>query len=167
MISRSLRRAGGSAGVVVLTCLCVLAVAGCGSGSSTTGSPAVGTAAPPLPKAKFLSQGNALCSKAVKEQANVVSSFVEAGQKSGKTLPPSAIEDLAREKILPIANRMVDELEELGAPTQDRDRVNKVLDEFKEGIALAEEAPSEYWAGRAFKSADALAASYGLAKCGV
>jgi hypothetical protein len=149
--------------LIALSCAGLL-VAGCGGESDETSATKVG---PLLTKAQFLSKANALCKKNVSEQAAVTQRFIATAQKTGKDVPPHALDTLATEKIFPVAQNMVDELSALRAPKGYQPKVDEVIGEFEKGFRLAEEVPNEYWMGRAFKEADSLADSYGLTNCGV
>ena len=111
-------------------------------------------------------QGNALCKKAVAEESTVYQEFVKEAKLKGEPTKQE-FEEFATTEILPIAKRMVDELDELGAPRGEQAALEKLLEEFEEGLTVAESDLPRFFSGEAFKAADDSADEYGLTDCGV
>lgn len=131
-----------------------------------------------IAKAEFIEQANAVCLRTRKEIAAEFASYgesrvareAERAQRAGELTANEANEAAARvaERILiPAMRSQLEELRELGTPSEDDDRAQAVVDAFDEGIEKAEARPER--AARdgteAFGRAHRLADEYGVANC--
>jgi hypothetical protein len=148
---------------LLLILIAAVSTAGCGGDSGTTTS----QTEPRLSKAEFIKKGNALCKKAVGEESEVFVKFSQEEERQPGNLAVSELEDFATDTILPIAERMIEELSELKPPRPDQAEFDQVIAKFESGMEVAEETPSDFLSGKAFKAADDAADSYGLTACGV
>ena len=135
--------------------LVALAVAGCGSDSSSS-----------LTKAEMIKQGDAICKKADERQAANFKKYVaKKSQPGGK----AGEEELIRTVGLPPLQEEVTELAELEAPSGDEVEVEAIIKAIEEGIEEGEEDPAailETTAGSKFAEAEKLASAYGFKNCG-
>jgi cobalamin biosynthesis protein CobT len=152
-----------SISALLLILAAALSTAGCGGDSGTTSS----QTEPRLSKAQFTKKGNALCKKAVSEESEVFVKFSQEEERKSGNLAVSELEDFATDTILPIAQRMIEELSELRPPQSDQAAFDEVIAKFESGMEVAEETPSKFLSGEAFKAADDAADKYGLTDCGV
>jgi hypothetical protein len=148
--------------VALVVLAAVAGVVGCGGGSDTTG----GSSAPPLSKAELMRKGNALCQKAVSEESSVYVEYVKEARQNGKPTKEE-FEAFATSEILPIAARMVRELDSLSPPKGEQAALDRLIQEFEDGLTVAENNVPRFFSGKAFKAADDSADEYGLTECGV
>ncbi|MGN6275394.1 MAG: hypothetical protein ACTHNP_05605 [Solirubrobacterales bacterium] len=145
----------------------VLALAGCGSGSSGTTETTEATSG--LTKAEFVKKGNAICAKTEKEVAEGVAKFTDEHNFS-KTKPPTAtqIAELAEEVLVPKVRRQIDEIRALGIPSGDAEEVEAIFAASEEALKETEEDPSVFGRGGVgpFVKANRLSREYGLTVCG-
>jgi hypothetical protein len=150
---------------VTLPILTVVAVAaiGCGEKSNDDGS-----AAGPPSRAEFVKQANAICISARTGLARKIRAYEQlgAGQDAEERV------DASHFVYLPAIETQLRKVEELtmdlGIPSGDAGRINKILDAEKDGIdavAVKPKVRSIAIAERSFKEADRLFRAYGLDSC--
>jgi len=151
--------------LAVLVALAALAagVAGCGGGDDGD----TGTTAS-LTKAEFLKQADAICKR---ENSKLESEFEEFAKESGfQGKEPSKEQnvEVIEEVLVPNVSNQRDEIEELGAPDGEEDKVEAILDALGEGIEEVEGDPEAVLDPQSdpFGKANELAGDYGLKACG-
>jgi hypothetical protein len=140
-------------------------MAGCGSDSGSNAS-ATGEAAAPLSKAQFVKQAEQICAKGLKEKDKAVATAVE-----GKS-PPSQggidakeLEELVNQAIVPSYRQILDQLDQLGAPTSDQTKIDTLISEFESALAAVKSDPVGATKKNPFDAVDKNAAAYGLDTC--
>jgi hypothetical protein len=147
-------------GVALFAVLVIFA--GCGGsdeGSDSTNASAatVDVEASSLTKAQFVAKANAICGKGTSRMAKIVQKAI-VGEGGIEPVEKAAV---------PMVNRFVSEIQALGAPEGEEERVAALLTAFDEEAKEVETTPSksmEEFAARFKKSGD-LARSYGLTAC--
>jgi hypothetical protein len=137
-----------------------LIVVGCGGSSSDE------TSANAISKAAFAKKANAICQKGTERMA---SSFAKYLKKGEVTHPSQAVqEELVGEVLVPSVKREIKELQALGAPSGDEDKVNEIITALEEGVETAEGNPEAVTSSSdvVFGIASRLAGEYGLEVCG-
>lgn len=146
-------------GVLVITLISI----GCGEG---------GTA---ITKAEFIERANAVCLKARNRIEAEFAAYGESGeakeveraQRANELTANQAASKVAQRILIPATRQEVEELRDLGIPSEDEDRAEALLDAFEEGIEKAEAHPER--AARdgteAFGKPGRLAADYGIESC--
>jgi hypothetical protein len=154
--SRSTRPAGALA--AALLALVALLVAGCGSSSSSSSSTAA--AKPPLTKAQFLAQGNAIC-----EQGN---KNLEGPEKALGTTPTDAqFKAFITGPFKSEVQRQIDAIRALSAPTADQATVKHVFDLAQTELDRVTSDPKAVESATVspFKPFSTAAHAYGLTVC--
>jgi hypothetical protein len=142
---------GSLLGAVVL--LFALVAAGCGGGDDTTES---------LSKSQFLKQGNAICKKGEEERGKLI---IDASGKMKKEASVREQEDLVLE-VLPTYENTTRELDDLGAPEGDEEKVDAIVEAMEEAVEKVEANPgSALVASYPFKEPNELVEKYGLKSC--
>jgi hypothetical protein len=131
-----------------------------------------------ITRAKFIERANAVCLETRREISAEFASYgesrvakeAERAQRANELSADEANEAAAKvaERILiPAMRTQLEELRELGTPSEDGDRARAMLDAFDEGLEKAEARPER--AARdgteAFGRAGRLADEYGIANC--
>jgi hypothetical protein len=146
--------------VVYLSAVVVaVAASGCGGGSSTDGGETIS-------KHQFLKMANAVCSKAIDEQTATFQRLVSKAR-SEEAPNLAQVRKEATDQMLSIAGSLLDDLESLGLPEGEEEKVKALLAEYRTALASAEADPALFFTGKAFGEADDAAAGYGLFKCGL
>jgi hypothetical protein len=108
-----------------------LILAGCGGGDDETAS---------LTRAEFIEQGNAVCKAAEKERGELLQG-AEKLNKPGETLDKAGKEKLVITVAAKPYRKMAEELEALGAPEGEEERVEAIIEAMKVASQQAEENP--------------------------
>lgn len=152
--------------IALVAALAVLAilVAGCGSGSDSTGS-TEGTSS--LTKAEFVKKGNAICAKTNEE---IEEAFEEFGKEKGfsKKKEPSKAElkEAVETVLIPRISKEIESIRALGPPDEEAE---EVLDGAEEALEKGEEDPTVFLKPESagpFAKVNKLSREYGLTKCG-
>jgi hypothetical protein len=141
------------------TFVVALIVAGCGGGGSDVSTSAISEAA-------FVKKADAICQKGSERMAG---SFAKYLKKDEVTHPSKAVQEKLVVKVLiPSVRREVKELQALGAPSGDEDRVAEIVKALEEGVETAEGNPEAVTNSSdvVFGIASRLAGEYGLEVCG-
>lgn len=174
---------GGPTAAALALAIGVVVLMGCGrggaggagaiSGTSTASTPAP-PSAPPLPRAKFISEARSLCTKqrlaAERKALWVWHSKAKLYERHGNLNQFAG--SLRRQEIniviVPSLRRRLKEVRELGIPTADRDRVEMILNTISHAIKVEE--GFEYGVasgGPPIRHARAVAGSYGILSCAI
>jgi hypothetical protein len=140
---------------------CILAAlsllfAGCGGGDDETSS---------LTKAQFVKQGNALCKKAEEEKGKAIKSLVaKLNPRAQFTMERK--EQLVVTIILPPYEQTTEDLQNLGAPEGDEEKVEAIVKAREEAAKKTKADPGvAVTSTREFVDANKLATDYGLTSC--
>jgi hypothetical protein len=138
----------------------LLAVSGCGSGGSGEEAPTA------LTKAQFLSKGDQICKKRVKEKDEALQVGLERFSKEGNQPSKQSREELA-ESALPMIRQISSELSELPPPAKDSAEVEAMISKFEAGVKQAEANPLILTETDPMKPAADAARAYGFKACNV
>jgi len=144
-------------GVLVIALSC----AGCGGDDASSSSRSIS-------KEEFVVKADAVCKRGTKRMEAGLAGFLTSGEKLQK---PSQAES---EKFIvtvltPSLKREIKEIQALGVPEGDEEKVGAIVDALEEGLETAEDNPDVIAAGSTdivFGIASRLAGEYGLETCG-
>lgn len=141
-------------GLVAVFAATAFVLGGCGSDDEPT-----------LSKAEFTKQANAICVESDERRKAEYRARV-AEQKPNEGSSPGEENELFLEVFIVPFREMVEELEDLGAPEGDEEKVEMIFSEMRQGAEVLEGDPS-LLLGEAtmFKKANKLNAEYGLTGC--
>jgi hypothetical protein len=146
-----------------------LAAAGCGGDDNDTTSAAAGTggtttsttSGPPLSKADYVGQANAICQQGNEDIAQ------QAKEQFGDSAPSgSDAENFIADVVVPNFEGQLEDLRALSPPKGDEETVAKVYDELESAIEKVRDDPSLAVSSDPFTEATRLAHDYGLTGCG-
>jgi hypothetical protein len=148
------------ASLVVLAALVALAaiVAGCGSDDSET------TEA--LTKVEFIKQGDQICEKANEQSETEAEEFAEENDFTLEKASDEQIEEAVAEVLVPNLNQQVEDLEALGAPEGDEERVEEIITSLEDAAGEIEDDPGLVFEGETLEEPSELAEDYGFEVCG-
>jgi hypothetical protein len=151
------------ASLLALAALVALAalIAGCGGGDETTDSTTV-----TLTKAEFIKQGDAICKEGNEDNEAEAEEFAE---KNGFTLEKASdkqLEDAVGEVLVPSLNRQAEEINALGAPEGDEDKVEEIVVALEDATEEIEDDPSLVFEEKTLEEPNQLADAYGFKVCG-
>jgi hypothetical protein len=140
---------------VILGALIAAVIAGCGGGDegSSSDSPT---------KAEFARQANAACKKAEVARGKLVQAALRKMREQGAT---KSLQEKLVVTLLPPYDKLVRELQELGAPEGEEAKVEGVIGTLEETIARAREKPYGAVTGKVFVDYNKVTADYGLKEC--
>jgi hypothetical protein len=160
----SFGKRGNLAGAVLALLATILALTGCGGGSTdateTTGS---------LARAEFVKKGNAICARTEKEVLEGVAKFLKKSNPLARKPPTGAqLEALAENVLVPKVRKQINEIRALGIPSGDEQEVEAIFAAAEAALKKTEEDPTEFAEGGSgpFVKANKLAREYGLTACG-
>ncbi len=119
-----------------------------------------------ISKSAFLKRADAICQQAYDRVAEGFRRFVR-GRKDEAFADIDSIRRYADTVLLPAKRQQLEELRALGAPSEDEDQVEAILDAYEDGIQLAEDDPRAAVTSTfgVFVEATELAEEYGLENC--
>jgi hypothetical protein len=132
-----------------------LAIASCGGGGSST--------AASLTKPQFIKKAEALCVKAEAERGEVIQAAAKKAPKSGKV--SSAEQEAIVLAALPPYKDLPAEIEALGAPEGDQDKVEEIGAALEKSLERSEADPGSAINDEAFVKFNELVIAYGLDSC--
>ncbi len=142
----------------------MVAVAGCGGGSSSSSTGGE------ISDAGFVKQANAICEEGKKQSLEEMSAYVkkhkgEGGGSGQQTL--GKLREAIQAVIVPAIQTQAEEIRALKAPEGDEAKVDAFLAALEEGVETAEEASGSSTApfAQSFKRSAELAHEYGLDGC--
>jgi hypothetical protein len=143
--------------LVVLGAAAVL-VTGCGGGGDST-EPTLTTSS--LTRAQYIKQGNEVCKEGLQGFKEAVALLAKKPAES-----KAEKEEFIVNKGLPPYQQMVEQLRDLGAPAQDKAKVQAILDSYDMELKAIEADPGKAFSGEpSFAEAKKQAVSYGLVAC--
>lgn len=144
-----------------------LSVTGCGGGD--------GEESVQILRSAFAEKGSAICLATRRKIRSDFEAYVrgqegrevERAEKAGKLTAEEAAAKVGETIIVPAMRQELEELEALGAPAGDKDRVNALLTAFEEGVERAARHPERAASDgtEAFGKSGKVAANYGLEGC--
>jgi hypothetical protein len=146
--------------------------AGCGDDddSNASGGSETSIETSSLSKDQFLTQGNQICKDEREDLTTKIAAYQEKNP-PGKKSPNVAMAEGVKAVILPVLEKEIDQIRELGAPEGDEDEVTEILAAQEAGIdkvaAMKEIEPVEDAWERHFDPANKLMVAYGLKDCPV
>jgi hypothetical protein len=132
-----------------------LALASCGGGGSST--------AASLTKPQFIKKAEALCLKAEAERGKVIRAAAKNVPKNGKV--SSAEQDAIVLAALPPYKDLPAEIEALGAPDGEQDKVEEIAAALEKSLERSETEPKSAVNDEAFVKFNELVIAYGLDSC--
>jgi hypothetical protein len=156
---RSLMRTRISQKLVAIVLFGGVAISACGSSGNNSGSKASG---PPLTKAQFIQQADAICRRG--------NDKIDA--QTSNLAPSVAPSDFITKTMLPDLRAEVDELRALQPPAADEATITKMLDNLSTGLdqfeknAKSNPTTALQKPPQALKDAATAATAYGLKECG-
>jgi hypothetical protein len=120
-----------------------------------------------LSKSQFIKKASVICERVRKELA---SGFGEYGAEhqvpSSGPKAQTAAGDFIDTVFVPIYQKQIDQLSELGAPSGDEEEIEAILEAMQKGLQEGQENPLAFIKGAPFlREAANLTASYGLTAC--
>lgn len=139
---------------MMVTAAIVILLAACGGGSFDGSAT---NASPALSSAQFQTRANAICSRAVRPVGDVVNKALRGGS---DVKPVEAA-------VLPVAEQIASEVQALGAPSKEEERVEEMLATLRREVEEARLHPSASLEDFAelFKRSGDIARRLGLASC--
>lgn len=151
------------ASLLALAALLVLAalVAGCGGGDETTDSATV-----TLTKTEFIKQGDAICKEANEENETEAEEFAEENGFTLEKASKDQLEEAVAEVLVPSLERQAEELDALGAPEGDEDKVEEIVVALEDATGEIDDDPSLVFEEKTLEKPNQLAEAYGFKVCG-
>jgi hypothetical protein len=151
------------ASLLALAALLALAVlvAGCGGGDETTDSATV-----TLTKAEFIKQGDAICKEANEENESEAEEFAEENGFTLEKASKDQLEEAVAEVLVPSLSQQAEEIEALGAPEGDEDKVEEIVVALEDATGEIEDDPSLVFEEKSLEKPNQLAEAYGFKVCG-
>lgn len=137
-----------------------LAIAGCGGGDDDGGGEET------LTKVEFIAQGDAICKKAEKQAETEAEEFAEENGFDLEKATDEELEEAIAEVLVPALERQSREIDALGAPEGDEEKVEAIIVALEDGTSKVEDDPSAVLEGSPLKEASQLASDYGFETCG-
>jgi hypothetical protein len=162
--------------LLALVSIFVIAMAGCGGGDDEGGSASGATgsesnlgsadtaAVPPVDRATFIKQANAVCKPG---KAKLLSALLAYQQKHLNEPSTKVVPDTTRKVIKPELEAQIEKLRALGVPSGDEAEVEKFFTALLQGAdeIIAEKPPTFDEAERMLQQASDVARHYGIDEC--
>ncbi len=144
------------AGILILA----LIVAGCGGGGGDETST--------ISKSAFIKKADAVCEKGSQRMVAAFTAFLKKEKSAVKHPSQASKEEMVGEVLVPSVKQEIKELQALGAPSGDEDRVGEIIKALEEGLETAESNPEAVVSSSdaVFGISSRLAKEYGLEVCG-
>jgi hypothetical protein len=139
----------------------LLLVSACGGGGSSPKA----ASGPPLSKAAFIAQADAICKR-------YEDNLSAQGKALSATSSQQQLSDFVVKQIVPSFRSMIGELRALNPPAADKAKITKMLDDLSTGLdQLESSAKTDVKSAlnnepQGFKDSDAAATAYGFTQCG-
>jgi hypothetical protein len=147
------------AAVAALIALAAI-VAGCGGGGDTTDETVT------LTKAEFVKQGDAICKKATERSEKEAEEFAEDNDFTLEKASKEQLEEAVSAVLVPDLERQAEELDALGAPKGDEDKVEEIIVSLEDATGEIEDDPGLVFDGKVLRKATEKAEAYGFKVCG-
>jgi hypothetical protein len=151
------------ASLLALAALVALAalIAGCGGGDETTDSATV-----TLTKAEFIKQGDAICKEGNEGNEAEAEEFAEENGFTLEKASDEQLEEAVGEVLVPSLNQQAEELDALGAPEGDEEKVEEIVVALEDATEEIEDDPSLVFEEKTLEEPNKLADAYGFKVCG-
>ena len=146
--------------LAVLVALAAL-LAGCGGGDDTTDSATV-----TLTKTEFIKQGDAICKEANEDNEAEAEEYAEENGFTLEKASKDQIEEAVAAVLVPSLELQAEELDALGAPEGDEDKVEEIVVALEDATGEIEDDPSLIFEGKSLAKPNKLAEAYGFKVCG-
>ena len=141
-----------------------LLLASCGGDSS--GDDNAGSDGPPLTKAQFIEQGDAICKKAMSELFANSQAFVKKNEINRPEPSEAENLELLVEIYLPHIESRLTKLQELSPPAADEQQIEEIFAATEDALATARKSPKKVLGENLFEEPKSLFADYGFKACG-
>ena len=150
--------------VLALVALATI-VAGCGGGddSETTETSETTEA---LTRVEFIKQADAICDEANEQSETEAEEFAEENGFELEKASDEELEEAITEVLVPSLNQQAEDIEALGAPEGDEERVEEILTSLEGAASEIEDEPSRAFEGEPLEESSRLAEDYGFKVCG-
>jgi hypothetical protein len=149
--------------ILLLAAVMALAVIAAGCGSSDDDST---EATVTLTKAEFIKQGDAICEKSNKQSESEAEEFAEENGFDLENPDKEKLEEAIVEVLVPSLNQQAEEIDALGAPEGDEEKVEAIVASLEDAAAEIEDDPGSVFEGGPLKEPSKLAGDYGFKVCG-
>jgi hypothetical protein len=146
---------------MLLAALALVVVAGCGSSDDDEG-----TSEETLTKVEFIKQGDKICEEAEDRSEEEAEEFAEENGFELEKASEEQIEEAITEVLVPALNQQAEEIQALGAPEGDEERVEAIVTALEDGASEVADEPKLAFEGQPLKDASKLAKDYGFKVCG-
>ena len=147
--------------LAVLAALALMAalVAGCGSDddSETTAT---------ITKAELIKQGDEICKKANDQSEKEAEEFAEENGFTLEKASEEQLEDAVADVLVPSLNQQAEDIDALGAPEGDEERVEEIVVSFEGTADEIKDDPGAVFEGKVLDEPGKLAGDYGFKVCG-
>lgn len=145
-----------------------LIAAGCGSSDESSGDDGSGDTASVSTKAELIEQGDAICTKGLKQIRTEVTEYMKDKNINIRAgISNTQYAQIEGAVFLPGIQQQVDEVRALGAPSGEEDEVNAILDAFDEALVEAAKDPAVLFEGpNPLAKPNQMAEKYGFKSCG-
>ncbi len=147
------------AALALLVALAAL-IAGCGGGDETTDETVT------LTKAEFIKQGDAICKEANDQNEAEAEEFAEDNDFKLESASKEQLEEAVAEVLVPSLNKQAEELDALGAPEGDEDKIEEIVVSLEDATGEIEDDPSLVFEEKTLEEPNQLAEAYGFKVCG-
>jgi hypothetical protein len=148
-----------SKGLIALIAGVLLAalVAGCGSSSDSDA----------LSKSEFIKQADQICTKGEKSIEDGAEKFAEDNDVNTEKPTKAQQEEVIQQVVAPEIRQQAEEIDDLGAPSGEEDKVEAIVSSVEEGADELESKPETLIEGKnPLEAGSKLAKEYGLKVCG-
>ena len=135
-------------------------VAGCGGGGDTTDVTVA------LTKTEFIKQGDAICKQGNEASEKEAEEFAEDNDFKLEKASKEQLEEAVGEVLVPNLEGQIEELDALGAPKGDEDKVEAIITSLEDATAEIDDDPGVVFEGDVLKKPSKLAQDYGFKVCG-
>jgi hypothetical protein len=136
----------------------MLVAAGCGGDEDS------------LTKAEFVKKANAICTAGNEEIEKGIESFIEDNSPGGKRLTDAQLTEGAEEVLVPSLRKQVDQIADLGTPSEDGEEAEEIVEGAEEALEEVEDEPAlaapQTGDRDPFAEVNKMAREYGLDVCG-
>lgn len=119
-----------------------------------------------LTKAEFIEQGDEICSKAEERSEPEAEEFAEENGFNLEKATKGELEEAIAAVLVPALNQQAEEIDALGAPEGDEEKIDAIVVALQDGAAEVEDDPGLVLEGTPLKEASQLARDYGFEVCG-
>lgn len=149
--------------ILLLAAAMALAAIAAGCGSSDDDSTEVTVS---LTRAEFIERGDQICKQAEEDSEAEAEEFAEENDFTLENASEEQLEEAIDAVLVPALDRQVEEIEALGAPEGDEEKVEEIIVALEAASDEVAADPSRAFEGEPLKEATELAQDYGFKVCG-